>query len=146
MEILSQTIEQSSGEIVTESREVASQTNNAIGALVAETDSAVDLCTGAAVDHEVDGGRGVHIDQTDLVATRILGVVHDTYLPALGMGCSHIEHTQLQAVQFFSKIICTQLHAAHLARRDVKQACQLQTALDSHRDVGDGTELKCFHR
>ena len=92
---------------------MGSQTEDVISTLVAETDCTVHFCAGTTVSHYIDGGLGAHVNQTDFMSTAIFRIVHDANLPAFRMGSRHVEHAQLQAIQFFCVVIGTHLRATH---------------------------------
>lgn len=94
-EVLSDAIEEGTGESLVQSHVVRSHTYYIIGASVAESQADVHLGGGSEESHQVDARLGVHIDETDLVGDGIPTVVDETDLHTPWMTDAGIEQANL---------------------------------------------------
>ena len=146
LDVLSETVEEGSRELLVQSHIVRTETYDAVGVATAEAGCHVNLVDIAAVGHEVDSSVRVNVHQTYFVVNGVMRDVDQTHLPALGMGHSDVKEAHLCTVERIGVVVDRHLCSRHLARCDVGEGRQLKTAFQTHRDIVEASKLYALHR
>ena len=134
-EILSQAIIEGAREVAVEAHVGRSHTNDVVGGSVAESQRHVGCRVAAAKRHHVDDRRRVYVLQSDLFGARVVCVVHQSHLHAVGMFERHIDESHLRSCERVGVVVAAHLQSAHASRRHIGQQAHLRAAANAHGDV-----------
>ena len=136
-EILSDAVEEGSRELLVEAHVVGAETDDVIGAVVAEAHGGIGLGDVAAIEHHVNAGLGVHVHQSYLVGYGVFADVDDAHLHAPGMMVTDVDEAELRTAEGVGVVVHGCLHATHGTGADIGNTRKLHPALHAHGDIGD---------